>query len=78
MLNLGDILELVNDGLNDRAFPEQQAIAQRHKAMVADQTGEVYLPLNLYFILVVGFEIPVTRLMKVDQNRHVLAKTQTV
>lgn len=54
MLNLRDILELVNDGLNDRAFPEQQAIAQRHKAMVADQTGEVCLPLNLYFILVVN------------------------
>ncbi|MEH2273676.1 MAG: hypothetical protein V7K40_02360 [Nostoc sp.] len=45
--------------------------------MVADQTGEVCKPVNLYFILVVGFEIPVTRLMKADHNRHDLALTQT-
>ncbi|GAX42736.1 hypothetical protein NIES4075_37390 [Tolypothrix sp. NIES-4075] len=44
-----------------------------YKAMVADQTGEVCLPLNLYFILEVSFEIPVTRLMKADHNRHNLA-----
>ena len=45
--------------------------------MVADQTGKVCLPPNLYFILVVGFEISVTRLMKADQNCHNLAQTQT-
>lgn len=33
MLNLGDILKLVNDGLNERALVAQEALAQRHEAI---------------------------------------------
>ena len=34
MGNLGDVLELVVDGLNNRAFAQEELIHQRHQAVV--------------------------------------------
>jgi hypothetical protein len=56
MLNLGDILELVNNSLNDRAFSEQQAMptagytyAQGHEAIfhVTFEFGDQLYPNTL-------------------------------
>ena len=35
MLDLGNILELVNDGLDNRSFAQQQRIRQQHKLVCA-------------------------------------------
>lgn len=42
MLNLGDILELVNDGFNDRLATQQDAIGHRHELVlhIAAQLGD--------------------------------------
>ncbi len=34
MLNLGNVLQLVNDGFNERTLPQQQAVAQGHQTIL--------------------------------------------
>ena len=47
MLNLGDVLELVNDGLDDGAFAQQQLIRQVHEPIfhVLTESGDEMQPL---------------------------------
>ncbi len=47
-----------------------------NKALIAYQLWKRICPVDLYFLLVIGFEIAVARLMKPNQNRHDFAQTQ--
>ena len=55
---------------------QQGAREPINKATIADQTWKSTVPVRLYLLVVVGFEVAVGRLMEANQNRHDFAEAQ--
>lgn len=54
----------------------RQAGDQSHKARITDQVWEFTSQMHLDRLRVIGFEVAIMRLVKMDENRHHLALTQ--
>ena len=56
--------------------PAQQAWHPLHKASIADELRKFGPQIHLHMLLIVGFEVAILALMKMDHNRQCFAVTQ--
>ena len=57
--------------------PAQQAWHSLHKPSIADEMWKLSLQIHLHMLLILGFEVSVLALMKVDHNRQRFTVTQS-
>lgn len=72
-----DARTLAKAGAHIGAQRQQGAGYPLDKPPIADQAWKSTLPLSVYLLQIVGFEVAVGGLMEANQNRHDFAEAQT-